>query len=323
MSSSHSTCKELIRARAIEAGASACGFAAVGNVDRTAQAIYDDWISAGHHGEMGYCADYTSQRSNPGALLPGARTVISCAFNYHRPTPPSPVAGMVAEYAWGDDYHYAVKRRLSEIAGYITATLGGECRALTDTAPIRERYWAMKAGIGFTGVNNQLIVKGAGSYFFLGELLWTGEVDPDAPDTSRCTGCMACVRACPGRALDGLGGCDARRCVSYLTIEHRGDLPLDFNPQGSIYGCDVCQRVCPHNAGHPRTALPEFNITSPLLSVTAEEIASMTPSHYKKLTAYSAMRRVPLKQLRRNLEAALSHLHGDTGGGGDAGGDSL
>lgn len=319
MNSSPSTCKELIRARAIGAGSSACGFAAVEEVEARAQALYEDWIAAGRHGDMGYCADYITQRRNPGTLLPGARTVISCAFNYHRPAPPLPTAGMIAEYAWGDDYHYAVKRRLSEIAGYITATFGGECRVLTDTAPMRERYWAVKAGIGFTGMNNQLIVRGAGSYFFLGELLWTGTVEPDPPDSGRCMGCMACVRACPGRALDGKGGCDTRRCVSYLTIEHRGDLPADFNPQGSIYGCDICQRVCPHNSGHPISSLPEFDCTSPLLSVAPQEIAAMTPSHYKKLTAHSAMRRVPLKQLRRNL----SHLHGNARCGGDTSGDSL
>ncbi len=319
MNSSPSKCKELIRSKALEAGAFACGFAEAGPVGDEAVDVYDRWIAAGRQGSMRYCADYMEQRRDPAMLLPGTRTVICCAFNYHRPMPDKPLAGMIAGYAWGDDYHYAVKRRLACLGEYITSTFGGECRALVDTAPMRERYWAAKSGLGFIGVNNQLIVRGAGSYFFLGELLWTGTVPPDIPDSGSCTGCMACVRACPGHALDGRGGCDARRCVSYLTIEHREELPSGCDLHGSIYGCDICQRVCPHNAAHPASDLPEFTVNSPMLEATPEEISTMTPSHYKKLTAHSAMRRVPLNQLRRNL----SHLYRDSGGCSDAPADLL
>lgn len=294
--------KEVIRGRAMELGAFACGFAAVEDVDAAALEIYDAWIAEGKHGEMQYCEKYREQRLNPEMLLPGARTVICCAFNYHRPAPPdSPVAGMIASYAWGNDYHYAVKHRLTQLGEYITTTFGGECRPLVDTAPIRERYWAQKSGIGFMGINNHLIVRGAGSYFFLGELLWTGRVVPDESDNGSCCGCMGCVRACPGKALDGKGGCDARRCVSYLTIEHRGELPDRCSLKGSIYGCDICQRVCPHNASHPVSLLPEFEPDTAIMSLTPQEIAGMTPSHYKRLVSHSAMRRVPLPQLRRNL----------------------
>ncbi len=292
---------ELIRVRAHELGAFACGFAAVEEVEAEARDLYDTWIADGKHGGMEYCGKYLDQRQNPELLLPGARTVICCAFNYHHPTPDAPAARLIASYAWGADYHYVVKQRLMQLGEYITTAFGGECRPLVDTAPIRERYWAQKAGIGYVGVNNQLIVRGAGSYFFLGELLWTGTVPPDAPDTGSCLGCMACVKACPGKALDGKGGCDARRCVSYLTIEHRGELPTGNNLGGSIYGCDICQRVCPLNAHHPATELPEFEPDEAIVSLTPEEIFSMTGSHYKKLVAHSAMRRVPLAQLRRNL----------------------
>lgn len=303
MNSCPSRCKEAIRLRASEEGAFACGFASADVVDTDARELYDAWIAGGKHGEMQYCEKYIGQRSDPGMLLPGARTVICCAFNYHHPLPPSPMAGRIADYAWGDDYHYAVRQRLARLGEYVTSNFGGECRALVDTAPMRERYWAAKAGLGIIGINNQLIVHGAGSYFFLGELLWTGTVPPDAPATGNCRRCMACVRACPGNALDGKGGCDARRCVSYLTIEHRGDLPDGCDLGGNIYGCDICQRVCPHNAGHPVSTLPEFQPAESILRLTPDEIDTMTGSHYKKLVAHSAMRRVPLAQLRRNMHA--------------------
>ncbi len=293
--------REVIRARALELGAFACGFAAVEEVDASARERYDAWIAAGKHGGMQYCEKYREQRLNPEMLLPGARTVICCAFNYYHPAPDLPMAGMIARYAWGKDYHYAVKLRLAKLGEFVTSTFGGECRALVDTAPMRERYWAQKAGIGFVGINNQLIVRGAGSYFFLGELLWTGDIEPDDPSTEACRGCMACVRACPGNALDGKGGCDASRCVSYLTIEHRGDLPENTDLHGNIYGCDVCQSVCPHNAAHPVSLLPEYEPDPAILSLSPQEIAGMTPSHYKRLVAHSAMRRVPLPQLKRNL----------------------
>lgn len=293
--------KDVIRSKALELGATACGFAQVEEVDADSRDIYDEWIAAGKHGRMLYCEKYREQRLNPEQLLPGASTVISCAFNYFHPAPDSPVTGRIASYAWGRDYHYAVKQRLAKLGEFITSTFGGECRPLVDTAPMRERYWAQKAGIGYVGVNNQLIVHGAGSYFFLGELLWTGTVEPDEPSSESCLRCMACVKACPGKALDGKGGCDARRCISYLTIEHRGELPDDADLHGSIYGCDICQRVCPLNTSHPVSHLPEFEPDPAVMSLTSEEISTMTPSHYKRLVARSAMRRVPLAQLRRNL----------------------
>lgn len=298
--------KEEIRGRALELGAYACGFAVAEEVDASACTMYDAWIADGKHGQMHYCEKYSEQRLDPRMLLPETRTVICCAFNYHRPAPDSPMATMMASYAWGGDYHYALKHRLTQLGEYIASAFGGECRPLVDTAPMRERYWAQKAGIGFTGINNQLIVRGAGSYFFLGELLWTGSVAPDPPDNGRCLGCMACVRACPGKALDGEGGCDSRMCVSYLTIEHRGEIPEGCDLHGSIYGCDICQRVCPYNASHPVSVLPEFEPDPAIMSLTADEISTMTPSHYKKLVSHSAMRRVPLAQLQRNLNLVNS-----------------
>lgn len=291
--------RQAIRQWAIEAGASRCGFAAAREVDARAADIYDRWIAAGRHGSMDYCASYADVRRDPRLLLEGARTVICCAFAYNAPRE----SALIAKYALGLDYHWVVKQRLMALGRRIEEAWGGATRALVDTAPMRERYWAQQAGLGFIGVNNQLIIPGLGSYFFLGELLWTGSVEPDSPCEGDCGRCMACVRACPAGALDGRGGCDAARCLSYLTIEHRGPLPEGTRMGACAYGCDICQKACPHNAAAPFTAIDELQPRPEVLALTPGELEQMTPSHYKKLVAHSAMRRVPLSQLLRNLQA--------------------
>lgn len=303
--------KESIRHKAIELGAYRCGFALAQKVSGEAVALYRRWIEDGCHGEMAYCAKYLDERDDPRLLLEGARTVISCAFPYAERTDAdgrtdsaSLPFGLIASYAHGEDYHYWVKDRLKRLGQWIEENYGGATRACVDTAPIRERYWAREAGIGFIGVNNQLIIPGAGSRFFLGELLWTGSIAPDEPCALTCGGCRACVRACPGSALDCRGGCDARRCVSYLTIEHRGPLPADANLGGMIYGCDACLDACPHNDYKSYKTYKSYEI--------CDELMSMTPSHYRKLVAHSAMRRVPLAQLRRNAEWLNSQKESDT-----------
>lgn len=301
--------KESIRHKAIELGAYRCGFALAQKVSDEAAALYRRWIEAGCHGEMAYCAKYLDERDDPRLLLDGVRTVISCAFPYaaradedrHADRASLPF-DLIASYAYGEDYHYWVKDRLKRLGQWVEENYGGATRACVDTAPIRERYWARQSGIGFVGVNNQLIIPGAGSRFFLGELLWTGAVDPDDPCELTCGDCGACVRACPGSALAG-GGCDARRCVSYLTIEHRGELPPDANLGGMIYGCDACLDACPHGGQAPRVLSED----SALLDKSDDVVAlwAMTPSRYRKLVAHSAMRRVTLAQLRRNAAHCL------------------
>lgn len=287
--------KEDIRARAIDAGAVRCGFAACGPVSAAARRLYDDWIAAGRQGSMEYCDRYAEQRADPRLLLDGAQTVICCAFAYGYPGHDDCI---VSEYARGLDYHAVLRRRLEDIGRYIEDTYGGQTRALVDTAPMRERYWAVEAGLGYVGVNNQLIIPDIGSRVFLGELLWTGRVEPDEACTAKCSGCMACVMACPGHALDGEGGCDARRCLSYLTIECRDALPPGISLGQGCYGCDVCLRVCPEGNIYPGGALPEFAPRPEVTSLTAEQLQSMGSGAYKRLVAGSAMRRVPLPRLR-------------------------
>lgn len=287
--------KEDIRARAIACGAVKCGFAACEPVSDAARRIYDDWIGAGHHGDMGYCGQYEGQRSDPRLLLEGAQTIISCAFAYGYP---HQAPCIISEYARGMDYHLIVRQRLVALGQYIEEAWGGSTRVLVDTAPMRERYWAVRSGLGYVGLNNQLIIPGLGSRVFLGELLWTGTLVPDAPCAGACRGCMACVRACPGSALDGQGGCDATRCLSYLTVEYRGEIPEGIDLGGCCYGCDVCLRVCPEGNLYPAGALPEFAPRPEVSVLTSEALSAMGSGAYKRLIAGSAMRRVPLPRLK-------------------------
>jgi len=287
--------KEDIRAEAIAGGAVKCGFARCEPVSAAADRIYGDWISAGRHGAMAYCEQYAEQRSDPRMLLEGAKTVISCAFAYGYPGHDGCI---VSEYARGRDYHIVLRERLSALGRYIEEKYGGATRALVDTAPMRERYWAVNSGLGYVGINNQLIIPGIGSRVFLGELLWTGCVEPDGACESSCRGCMSCVKACPGHALDGKGGCDASRCLSYLTIEYRGDMPADIRLELGCYGCDACLLACPEGNLYPEGALPEFAPRPEVTALTAGALRSMGSGAYKRLVSGSAMRRVPLPRLR-------------------------
>lgn len=290
--------KETIRSLILDAGACAVGFAEAAPVDDADMALYDRWIAAGSHGEMAYLDRYHDVRRDPRLLLDGALTVISCAFDY-RPARRHP---LFADYALGRDYHEVIRERLTPVTDEIRRLFGGETRICVDTAPIRERYWAARAGVGRIGLNGTLIVDGIGSKVFLAEIIWTGSL---APDDSRlgesCMRCGACLQACPGRALHGDGSLDARSCNSYLTIEYRGELPGDLHLPGRIYGCDICQDVCPHNRAEGVTTIAEFSPSDALMRLDADALSAMTHDDYRSIFRHSAIRRAKLPHLLRNL----------------------
>lgn len=287
--------KGLIRAEALRLGAVAFGCSVAGPVDAEYRRGYERWLAEGRAGSMAYLANYPELRFDPRKLLHGAKTVISMAFPYR------PAGGYhhphIADYALGQDYHYVVKDRLQRLAAFIFEHFGAQSRACVDSAPILERYWAEKSGLGWRGLNGQLIVPDVGSGVFLGELVTTLELAPDAPIEGHCGHCGACVRVCPGGAIGPDGSFDARRCLSYLSIEHKGGLPDDVRFGRRVYGCDSCQRVCRHNRCEPPEPLPEFYPDARLLKLDREALSHLTPGDWRRLTAHSAMRRIPLKQL--------------------------
>lgn len=300
----------------LEAGAYRVGIAEAAPVDPAVCSVFDRWISAGRNAGMDYMGRYSDIRRDPSLLLPGVKSIIVCAFSYTVAQPDTPLKW--SRYAMGDDYHDVLRLHLSGVASQIKEMTDAECRVCVDTAPIPERYWAVRAGLGFIGLNRQLIIPGAGSMFFLAEILTTLDLTPDSPCEETCGKCRRCINSCPGHALDDAEGIDARKCLSYLTIEHRGDLPAGVKLGSHVYGCDICQEVCPHNAPgltersnrsdsidfddslNPFAPLPEFTPRGFFSSLTAETILTMSQEGFSTLFRHSAVKRTKLSGLRRN-----------------------
>ena len=212
-------------------------------------AAFEAWLDAGHAGTMAYLERGRDKRVAPDRVLPGARSVVACALSYHQGSTAAGPAG-VARYAWGDDYHALMEARLRALADTIVRLApGSTARAYVDTGPLLERDLAARAGLGWIGKNTMLLHPGLGSFFFIGTILTTAELEPDAPLADRCGTCTRCLDACPTNAFVGPYVLDARRCIAYLTIEHRGPIPVELRSGVGtwVFGCDVCQDVCPWN----------------------------------------------------------------------------
>lgn len=294
--------KDLIRAKALELGFSACGFARADRVCDEAVGRYRDWLGCGENDCMDYAANYQELRNDPRELFPGTKTIISVALNYYPTRFQSKDAPQFSYYAYGRDYHDVIKVRLKALAEYIRQNWDEESRVCVDTAPVMEKYWAREAGVGMIGRNNLLIIPGKGSFFFLGELLTTLEVEPDEPCTDSCGNCMQCVKACPGGALKDERFLDARRCLSCQLIERRGELPewVVEVVGNRIYGCDECQVACPHNKNAVSTRVVDFAPQDEFMELTIDKILSMDKADFMRLFGKSAIRRAKLEGLLRN-----------------------
>ncbi len=325
-----------IRREVFAVGAYACGVVRAMPVTAEAVARYEEWLADGNAGNMDYLGRYGEVRRDPRLLLDGegARTLIVTLFAYQDNVHPAEGVPYIAHYALGQDYHDVLRRRLKTVIGQLRPRFGGKWRICVDSAPLMERYWAARAGLGVIGDNGCLIVPGVGANFFIATIVTTAQMPTDDPveGTSHCLGCGRCVRACPTGALRGDGSVDARRCISYLTIESHDDIPADIPTGNTLYGCDVCRRACPlaccktdigqgrqlehsknlKNSEHSSvstsgkfaetmTVLPEFTPDSRLLSMTVADWRALDDEGYAALTAHSAMRRVSLDKLRSTL----------------------
>lgn len=309
MNSTGSPCSlaDDITARARTAGACAAAFAAAGPLTPAELAPFERWLADGRHAGMSYMEKYAELRADPRTLLEGARSILCTAFAYG---PAGRRHPLIADYALGEDYHTALRTALAPVAQAMEAAVPGSAtRICIDTAPLRERVWAVRAGLGFVGLNNLLIVPGVGSKVFLAEILWTEAVPPAVPATkTACEGCGACVAACPAHALNGNGALDARRCLSYLTIEHRGEFPDGLSlAHRRIYGCDMCQDVCPHNRGVANTILPAFTPLPEIMDLTLADMASVGDADFRRIFRCSAIFRLKAANMRRNARAATEN----------------
>jgi epoxyqueuosine reductase len=256
------TRKIIHHARAL--GFDAVGIAAADSLDQDDHAL-TQWLVEGRQAGMAYMAREPRRRSRPQEVLPGAKSVIVLAMNYAQCDhyhPPSFMAGRVSRYAWGKDYHLIIEERLAQLEAFIHDAAGPEtdCRSYVDHGPVLEKAFARQAGIGFIGKNTLLITEAFGSWVFLSVILTTLELEPGPAQTSQCGTCRACLDACPTGALIAPYQLDANRCISYLTIENKGEIPdaLQHKLNGWVFGCDICQEVCPYNA-HPKpTAVKAF-----------------------------------------------------------------
>ncbi len=294
---------QTIKAEAARLGFSACGLARAERVDQMQEARFRKWIAEGKHGEMDYLARNIEKRMDPRLLVEGAQTIVAVAMNYlpaHLPEKPP-----LASYAYGKDYHDVVRERLLALMQSLNLKPYEDGRAFVDTAPVDERYWAVKAGLGWTGRNGQLIIPRAGSYFFLGELILVHPSDAyDSPKRNLCGNCRACVDACPAGALCGDGSMDARKCLSYLTIEHRGPLPEEAGEQmgDCFYGCDRCAEVCPWNRFARPTQEAAFAPSAELLRMKTEDWRTLDVETYRRLFKGSAVKRAKYEGLKRNID---------------------
>lgn len=298
-----------IKAEAASLGFSACGLARAEAVDRQTADAFSQWLSDGCQAGMEYMKNNGEKRLNPQLLVEGAQTVVSVALNYYPPTQLPTEEYQLAWYAYGKDYHDIMKAKLYELFGAICRQMSVPVagRVFCDTAPLLERYWAQRAGLGWIGKNTQLIIPHAGSCFFLGEILLDIEADRyDSPLPNRCGTCHRCLDACPTKALGAPFRLSAERCLSYLTIEHRGDIPADTAKKmgKKIYGCDECQRACPWNRFAQPCQTTEFHPSPALLQMTRNAWQQLTEEQYRQLFKGSAVKRAKYAGLMRNIKAA-------------------
>jgi epoxyqueuosine reductase len=273
------------------------------------------WLDEGQGGAMTYLGNRFDERTDPATYLPGAASVICVAMNYHvrlEPPPADGVRGRVARYALGDDYHQIIKDRLHALADWLREAGGGRTRSAVDTAPVMEKELAAKAGVGWQGKNTCTINERVGSWLLLGEILTTLELPHDEPATDRCGSCRRCLDACPTGAIVAPYQLDARKCISYLTIEHRGEIAAALQSQMGdwLYGCDVCQDVCPWNSKAVESLDPALRPRFPSGTLDAREVAAWDGDAYRGALRHSAMKRVKLPQLARNARIVLNNSQG-------------
>ena len=308
---------EEVKTRAAACGFDLCGIAPAETFPELG--FLREWIARGYHGDMGYMSRTADRRADVRAVLPSARSVIVLATLYNTPQPYSttnedPSRAAIARYAWGDDYHVVIEQRMEALVAAIREVAGDfECKAYVDTGPIQERVFAQYAGLGWIGKNTCLINKELGSWLFLSAIICDLPLDPDVRALDHCGRCTLCIDACPTAAITAPYQLDARRCLSYLTIETKGAIPDEFRAGigEHAYGCDICQDVCPWNRKAVSSGDPAWQARDGLAAPRLLDLWQRTDDDLRRLLKGSPMKRAGVRRLRRNLAVSIGNSGDD------------
>lgn len=285
-------------------GFTGCGISKAGFLDKEAPRL-EQWLKMGFQGEMHYMERHFDKRLDPTLLVPGAKSVISLSYNYYPSKQQRPDSYKISKYAYGEDYHHVIKHKLNELVHSMQETMGAfEARVFTDSAPVMERAWAQKSGLGWIGKHSLLINKAHGSFFFLAEIILDLELDYDAPfKTDHCGSCTKCIDACPTDAILPNNTIDGSKCISYFTIELKDELPTAFkgNFENWAFGCDICQDVCPWNRFSKPHKENKFEADDRLLQFEKKEWEEITEEVFAEIFKRSAVKRSKYKGFKRNI----------------------
>lgn len=298
---------QLIKAEALRLGFSHVGISRAGFLEEEAPRL-ERWLSSGMHGKMSYLERWFDKRLDPRLLVDGARSVISLLLNYYPSQLQDDSVPKISKYAYGQDYHHVIKDKLKELLSYIREEVGDvNGRAFVDSAPVLDRAWAKKSGLGWVGKNSNLINPKAGSFFFIAELILDLELEADAPMKDYCGTCNKCMEACPTQAIVAPQIVDGSKCISYFTIELKESIPESMKGSYAewVFGCDVCQDVCPWNRFSVPSSEKAFDSTNDKLSVRTDEWLEMTEEIFQDKFRDSPLLRPGLENMKRNVAFIL------------------
>ena len=295
---------KLIKAEAKRLGFLSCGISKAGFLEEEAPRL-ENWLNQNHHGEMKYMENHFDKRLNPTLLVDDAKSVISLLLNYYPSEIQNTDSYKISKYAYGQDYHFVIKEKLQELLQTIQTEIGAVSgRAFVDSAPVLDKAWAAKSGLGWIGKNSNLLTQQVGSFYFIAELIVDLDLEYDYATTDHCGTCTACIDACPTEAIVSPYVVDGSKCISYFTIELKENIPQEMKGKMDdwIFGCDVCQDVCPWNRFSKSHNEPLFNPNSELLSMTKKDWEEITEDTFKKVFKNSAVKRTKLDGLKRNIK---------------------
>lgn len=294
---------QLIKTEAKRLGFFSCGISKAGFLEEEAPRL-ERWLNQNRHGQMAYMEDYFDKRLDPTILVEDGKSVISLLLNYYPSEFQNEESYKISKYAYGKDYHYVIKKKLRKFLNTIKREIGDVSgRAFIDFAPVMEKAWAAKSGLGWLGKNNNLLTKQVGSFYFIAELIIDLELEYDHATTDHCGSCTACIDACPTQAIVAPYVVDGSKCISYFTIELKDNLPQEMKGKFDdwAFGCDVCQDVCPWNKFSKPHNEPSFNPNPELLSFTKKDWEEITEDTFNKVFKSSAVNRTQLDGFRRNI----------------------